>query len=190
MRMRTLVFCLCLFFALCSLNVEAQTEKKKPEVFTGNALITTTGAAGSSTRLTITIEEYTSGEDAMKFVNILKTEGPDGLRKVLEKVEKGWIAPTGKVRDSINFARSHTVEGGRIINIVKTRHLRFIEFALSAPRSRDYEFTFIQIKLDKEGKGDGYIFAGTKIEFDSNGKLVLEQRGTAPILIRGVKLKK
>jgi hypothetical protein len=160
-----------------------------PETFTGNAILTTTMAAGSTTRLTITINEYTSDEDIMKYVDTLKTEGQDGLRKVLEKVEKGWIAPTGKVRETINLARSRPVEGGRIINILKTRHLRFIEFARGTSRSREYEFTFIQLKIDEEGKGEGYMFAGTKIEFDSEGKLVLEQRGTVPITIRGVRLR-
>jgi len=197
MRQRTLIFSLsmllCLsFLTVCasSPDVETQTEKEGTEVFTGNALVTTTAAAGSTTRLTITIEEYTSDEDIMKYIDILKTDGPEGLRKVLEKVSMGWIAPTGKVRETLNLARSRPVEGGRLINIIKTRHLRFIEFAMSTPRSREYEFTFIQLKLDEEGNGEGYMFAGTKIEFDSEGKLVLEQRGTAPILIRGVSRRK
>ena len=160
------------------------------ETFTGSAIVTGTVAAGATTRLTITIEEYTSDEDIMKYIDILKNEGQDGVRKVLEKVEKGWIAPTGKVRDSINLARSRPIEGGRLISILKTRHLRFIEFARSTPRSREYEFTFIQLKVDEEGNGEGYMFAGTKIEFDKEGKLVLEQRGIDPIRIRGVKKRK
>ncbi len=197
MRQRTLIFSLCMllclsFLTVCasSTDVKTQAEKEGAEVFTGNALLTSTAAAGATTRLTITIEEYTSNEDIMKYIDILKTEGQDGLRKVLEKVEKGWIAPTGKVRDTLNLARSRPVEGGRLINILKTRHLRFIEFARSTARSREYEFTFIQLKLDEDGNGEGYIFAGTKIEFDKEGKLVFEQRGTAPILIRAVKLRK
>ena len=197
MRKRTWAFGLILLFGLSflsmctsSTDIETQTDRSAQEVFTGNALVTTTAAAGSTTRLTITINEYTSDEDIMKYIDILKTEGPEGLRKALEKVQKGWIAPTGRVRETINLARSRPVEGGRLINIIKTRHLRFIEFARSTPRSREYEFTFIQLKLDEEGNGEGYMFAGTKIEFDKDGKLVLEQRGTAPILIRGVSQRK
>lgn len=194
MKRRALIYSLCMmisvaFLAMCasSPGVETQAGENGAEVFTGNAIVTTTAAAGSTTRLTITIDEYTSDEDTMKLIEILKTEGPSGLRKALEKANKGWIAPTGKVRESINFVRSRPVEGGRLINIVKTRYLNFLEFALGAPRSREYEFTFIQLKLDEEGKGEGYMFAGTKIEFDSEGRLVFEQRGTAPILIRAVK---
>ncbi|UCE41407.1 MAG: hypothetical protein JSV17_18580 [Candidatus Aminicenantes bacterium] len=197
MRKRTMILSLCMFLCLgfltvctSSTNVETQADKSGQEVFTGNALLTTTAAGGATTRLTITIEEYTSDEDIMKYIDILKTEGPEGLRKVLEKVQKGWIAPTGKVRDTVNLARSRPFEGGRLINLLKTRHFKFIEFARSTPRSREYEFTFIQLKLDEEGNGEGYMFAGTKIEFDKEGKLVLEQRGTAPILIRGVNQRK
>ena len=126
-------------------------------------------------------------EDCAEEDTSTEEEGQAGLRKALEKVEKGWIAPTGGLRESINVARSRPIEGGRIINIIKTRYLRFVEFAASTPRSREYEFTFIQLKLDEEGKGEGYMFAGTKIEFDKDGKLVLEQRGTAPIIVRGVR---
>ena len=126
----------------------------------------------------------------MKYIDTLKTEGPEGLRRALEKVTKGYISTTGSVRETLNITRSRPVEGGRLINIIKTRHLRFIEFARSTPRSREYEFTFIQLKVDDNGNGEGYMFAGTKIEFDKDGKLVLEQRGTAPVMIQGVKQSK
>jgi hypothetical protein len=187
LKKRTIIFGLSLFLALGFLVVEAYSEETKPEVFTGNAVAT----GGPTTRLTITIDKYSNAEEAMKYIEILKNEGQAGLRKVLEKVSIGWIAPTGRVREAINFARSLPQEdGGRIINILKARYLQFIEFALSTPRSREYDFTFIQLKVDKEGNGEGYMFAGTKVEFNKEGKLVLEQRGTVPIRIRGVKLRK
>jgi len=194
MKKGALIYSLCSllcvgFLTMCtsSPGVETQAGGNGAEVFTGNAIVSTTVAGGGTTRLTITINEYTSDEDILKFVEILKTEGPSGLRNALEKVSAGWIAPTGRVRETINIARSRPVEGGRLINIVKTRYLNFLEFALGTPRSREYEFSFIQLKLDEEGRGEGYMFAGAKIEFDSEGKLVLEQRGTVPIQIRGVR---
>jgi hypothetical protein len=65
-----------------------------------------------------------------------------------------------------------------------------LEFALGTPRSRDYDITFIQLKIDENGKGEGFMFAGTKLKFDENNKLVLEQIGTSSIRLSSVKLKK
>jgi len=190
MKLKVMIFCLCSVFVLGVLNLKAFTQKKEKEVFTCNALVTTAPASGKTTRFTINIDEYTSDEDNLKYLNLLKTEGQKGLRKVLEKVSIGWIAPRAKTREMLNFARSHDVEGGRVINILKTRHINFMEMYVHTPRSREYDMTYIQLKIDENGEGEGYMFAGTKVEINSENKLVLEQRTTAPIRLQHVKLRK
>ena len=173
------------------LHVKAQeAEKKEPEVFTGNALLTTTMAAGASTFLTINIDEYTSDEDTSNYIEILKTKGQEDLRRALEKVQKGWISTPGKVREPLNFVRSRPVEGGgRIIFIVKTRYIKFMEFWLGTPRSRDYDMTVIVLKLDEKGEGEGSIYLGTKLAITPENVLDIEQRGLEPLLVRGLKQK-
>ena len=175
---------------MCAPNVVANIEKQDPEVFTCNALVVAAPGSPATTRLTITIDEYTSYEDTLKYLEILKTEGQAGLRKVMEEAEVGWIVPRGQLREPVNFARSIDVEGGRVINILKTRYLRFLEFALGTPRSRDYDMTFIQLKIDENGEGEGYMFAGTRLFINDENRLVLEQRGTTPVKLTSVKLKK
>jgi len=182
------IFCLCVVFVFGIFVVDALAQEK--EVFTCNALVTAAPGSPATTRLTITIEEYTSDEDTLKYLEILKADGQAGVRKVLEKIEKGWIVPRGQLREPVNFARSFNVEGGRVINIVKTRYLRFLEFALGTPRSRDYDLTFIQLKIDENGEGEGYMFAGTRLFINDENRLVIEQRGTTPIKLSSVKLKK
>jgi len=195
MRTKLLVLSICLIFLYggCSSagggDAELTAQGKAIETFTGYVMVVGGVASGESTRFTIKIREYTSDEDTLKYVNILKEQGQPALRAALEKVEVGWIAPTGQLQEPVNLARSHNVEGGRVINIVKTRYLHFLEFALGTPRSRDYDITFIQLKIDEKGVGDGVMFAGTKLMFDANDKLVLEQRGTTVIKINGVRLK-
>ncbi len=186
--------CMILIYASCATGekgaVELNTPDGKPEIFSGFVLVVGSPASGTTTRFTLTIQEYTSDEDTLKYATILKDQGQQAFREALEKVEAGWIAPTGQIREPVNVARSHNVEGGRVINIIKTRYLHFLEFALGTPRSRDYDITFIQLKIDENGEGEGFMFAGTKLMFDENNKLVLEQRGTSAIRISGVKLKK
>jgi hypothetical protein len=190
MNTKTAIICLVLFFVLCAPNVVANTEEQDPEVFTCNALVTAAPGSPATTRLTITIEGYTSDEDTLKYLEILKMEGQAGVRKALEKIQTGWLVPRGQLREPVNFARSINVEGGRIINIVKTRYLRFLEFALGTPRSRDYDITFIQLKIDENGEGEGYMFAGTRLFINDENQLVLEQRGTTPIKLNSVRLQK
>jgi hypothetical protein len=184
--------CLVLVYGGCASGgqTDAALTGSAVETFTGHALVTTTRASGATTRLTITIQEFTSDEDVQKYAAILKEQGQAAFRAALEKVTAGWVAPTGQVREPVNIARSHNVEGGRIINIVKTRYLRFLEFAYGTSRSRDYDITFIQLKVDEKGEGSGFMFAGTKLMFDEEGKLVLEQRGTVPIQINMVRSQK
>ena len=168
----------------------ANSSSQYADSFTGYVMVMGGVASGESTRFTVNIREYTSDEDALKYVNILKNQGQPALRAALEKVEVGWIAPTGQLQEVVNVARSHNVEGGRVINIVKTRYLHFLEFALGTPRSRDYDITFIQLKIDENGVGEGFMFAGAKLMFDENNKLVFEQRGVTVIKINGVRLRK
>ena len=188
MKLTVLICSLCLLFTFGDLN--AKEEKPEPEVFTCNALLTTTMAAGATARLTISIDSYTPMEEIAKYVNILKEKGPRELRIALEKVKRGWIAPARKTRETFSIARSIPIQGGgRYINILKTRALRFIELYHSS-RSTEYEFTLIQLKLDDKGHGEGVILAGTKIEFNKEGKIVLEYRGIEPIQVRNVRQRK
>jgi len=154
MKRKIVFYGLCVISVLGILSLEALSQEK--EVFVCNALMAAAPGSPATTRLTITINDYSSIEDAQKYLEILKTEGQAGIRKALEKVEAGWIVPRGQLREPVNFARSIKVEGGRIINIVKTRYLRFLEFALGTPLSRDYDITFIQLKIDENGEVDLY----------------------------------
>ncbi|MFA9453514.1 MAG: hypothetical protein ACERK6_06305 [Candidatus Aminicenantaceae bacterium] len=190
MKTRVMIMCLGLFLIMGTLNLEGVSQGGEKEVFVCNALVTAAPGSPATTRLTITIDGYSSDEDRQKYLEILKTDGQPGLRKALENVEVGWVVPRGQLREPVNFARSNKVEGGRIINIVKTRYLRFLEFALGTPQSRDYDITFIQLKIDENGEGEGYMFAGTRLFINDENRLVLEQRGTTPIKLSSVRLQK
>ena len=188
MRQFFSVFCLCLVVVFGARANDASAQEK--EVFTCNAMAASALRSPATTRLTITIDEYSTYEDAQKYLELLRTDGQAGLRKVMEKVQVGGIVPRGQLREPINFARSIKVDGGRIINILKTRYLRFMEFALGTPRSRDYDMTFIQLKINEDGEGEGYMFAGTRFFINDENRLVVEQRGTTAIKLTNVKLQK
>ena len=186
MKIRSVLICLSAFLVSGALGFDVLAQGK--EVFTCNALVSANPGAARTTRLTITINEYTTDEERLQYLDLLKAGGQEAVRKALENVEVGQIVPRGQLREPINFARSYTVDGGRVINILKVRYLRFLEFALGTPQSRDYNLTFIQLKINEDGEGEGFMFAGTRIFINEENRLVLEQRGTTPIRLSSVRL--
>ena len=157
------------------------------EVFICTALSTSADQGGSRKELTIQIEEFTSDEEILKYMEILKTGGQDTLKVDIDKADKGSIYSRGETRERFNFARSRPTQKGRLITIISSRDFRIREFGASASRSREFRYTFIYLQLDEKGEGNGYMFPGTKIEFDSKGRLILEQIGADAVALQRVR---
>ena len=160
------------------------------EVFTCTAYSTSNPQARSRIKLTINIDEFTSDDEIIEYIGVLNSGGQEKLKLALEKVDKGWIQPRGEVRETFNFARSRPVQDGRFIGIVSSRDFRNVDYGASAKRSREFRYTFIYLKLDEKGEGSGYMFPGTRVQFDPEGHLVLEQIGADAVTLSRVKLKK
>ena len=69
------------------------------------------------------------------------------------------------------------------------RYIGFNE-ARNQPRSIDYPFSLIEIRVDKDGKGQGKMAVATKIDFDKDKKVVqIENYGSEPVRLNEVKVK-
>jgi hypothetical protein len=59
--------------------------------------------------------------------------------------------------------------------------------AVYQPRWRDYDVTFIVLDLDAEGKGEGQLAMGVRLDVDHEKKqLVIENFGTEPVRLMSV----
>ena len=59
------------------------------------------------------------------------------------------------------------------------------------PRTVDYPFTLIEVRLNKDGKGQGKMAYATKITFDKNKKTIeLENYSSEPVRLNEVTLEK
>ena len=86
----------------------------------------------------------------------------------------------GKVRDN------YDLPDGRRIIIATDRPMGFVE-ASRQPRSADYEFLLIEIRLGPDGKGEGKLAAAAKIEYSKEDKTVeVENYGTEPVRLTEV----
>jgi hypothetical protein len=81
-------------------------------------------------------------------------------------------------------------DGGYRIGIATDRYIGMWE-ARNQPRTIDYPFSLIEIRLGSDGKGVGKMAVATKIDFDKKKKqLVLENYSSEPVRLNEVKIEK
>lgn len=177
---KILVLSAVLAIGFCQLMAEpgSSQEKKKREHYSATAVGTGGGIGGKTLPLDIYIDDYTTDEEAAELANVLKESGQDALRRTLEKLKKGRIAPSGSVGNDIAVIRLKPMESGkgkRII-LLSARVMPWLELYVGG-RSRDYNLSWLVLDLDEEGKGQGSVIVGAKLQFTEDGKLDIESYG-------------
>ena len=177
---------MAILLMLLAVGVYAQTNLQ-PERFTANA-VSTSPEYGTGQRIVeITVDRWSPNAERERLVTALQTKGPDELLKQLQKNK-----PLGRIRtpDSLGYdlryaQQTPLPEGGRMIVIATDRPIGFWE-ATQHPRSFDYRFTVIQMKLDREGNGTGTLSYATRITAHENNVIELEDFATQPIMLNNI----
>ena len=180
---------MAILLMLLAVGVYAQTNLQ-PERFTANA-VSTSPEYGTGQRIVeITVDRWSPNAERERLVTALQTKGPDELLKQLQKNK-----PLGRIRtpDSLGYdlryaQQTPLPEGGRMIVIATDRPIGFWE-ATQHPRSFDYRFTVIQMKLDREGNGTGTLSYATRITAHENNVIELEDFATQPITLNNIHAK-
>lgn len=175
---------------------DAQQEARKPalEIFTASIVDTESRDPGEKERgdlIHLIIERWSTEEERQALVQAFEQKGADGLVSALRKAER-----LGTMRKSI--ARSWdihyavqvpTADGGRRIIVGTDRWLDYWE--TNREEKESYPFTLIELRLDKEDKGDGRVAPATKISRSKDGKhFELEHYSSEPLLLRDVRKQK
>jgi len=170
---------------LLSPAVSAQNEKER---FTGFAINMNSGP--STAVLDFEISRWSTDAERDQLLAILKEEKnpTDKLLRALQKLPKvGFIRTQKSLGWDLHYARQHPLdEGGRQIVLATDRPIGFWE-ARNQPRSIDYPFTILEMRLDKNDQGTGKILVGTKIYIDKNNNLVLENYSQQPVMFNEIK---
>src|SRR4029078_11477184 len=78
-------------------------------------------------------------------------------------------------------------EGGSRVVLITDRRIGFWE-AANQPRSVDYPFTVIELRLNRDGEGEGKMSIATKIIMEREANIVtLENYETSPVRLTNVK---
>ena len=172
---------------LLAVGAYAQTNQQ-PERFTANAVSTSPQYGTGQQIVEITIDRWSPNAERERLVSALQTKGSDELLKQLQKNR-----PVGRIRtpDSLGYdlryaQQTPLPEGGRMVVIATDRPIGFWE-ATRRPRSIDYPFTVIQMKIDRDGKGTGTMSYATRIVAHENNVIELEDFATQPIMLNNIK---
>jgi hypothetical protein len=177
----------------------AQTGGERLEI-TAFAVNMSNIATGSTAVVQIDIDKWSTPEEREHLITTMLEKGSDALLRELQKVPvKGrFRIPSARRPDPHQLALGHDIrytrqgplpDGGRRIVFLTDRYIGFQE-ARNQPRTIDYPFTLIEIRVDKEGKGQGKAAVATKISFDKAKKQVeLENYSSEPVRLNEVRVK-
>ncbi len=160
------------------------------EEYTGTIQGVGGSMGGISRPFTLVIDSYTSNAEATRAVQILESQGQDGLQKEIGKQKLGTFAVSGQLGRDLNFVQESQGAGGRRVTILFERWLNMFEVRYGT-RSEDYPFTYIELFVDRSGKGEGTIIPAARIYFDKKqqNQLNVESFGIYPARLSGVKLR-
>ena len=159
------------------------------ERFIANAVNMNRGAAGN---IEIVVERWSTDANRDKLMKVMMDKGPDKLLDVLQDMPRmGYFRAPGQVGIDIHFARRiPQPEGGERVVLVTDRRIGFWE-AANQPRSIDYPFTVIELRLNRDGEGEGKMSLATKIIADKDNNIVtLENYDIQPVMLNNVKRQK
>jgi hypothetical protein len=174
--------------ALLSLAVSAQT-MGTPERYTASAMNLNNGAAGN---IDITVERWSSDKQRDALMAVMLQKGPEKLLDALQDMPRmGHFGAPGNLSWDIHFARKVPLpDGGERVVLITDRKIGFWE-AANQPRSIDYPFTVIELRLNRDGEGEGKMSVATKVIADKEHNIVsLENYDTQPVRLTNVRREK
>jgi hypothetical protein len=136
----------------------------------------------------ITIDRWSTQAEQQSLANAVLEKGPEDILRLLQKMPStGRIRTPGRLGYTLRYAHEERFEGGRRIFILTDRPIDVRE-AIGRPRSIDYPFTFVEMRLDAKGEGEGKMSIAARIVADPDTRTIeLENYSTQPVDLRSVK---
>jgi hypothetical protein len=160
-----------------------------PAKYVATAVDMNRGAAGT---IEIAVDRWSSDKDRDRLMTVLMEKGPEKLLDVLQDMPRmGYFRAPGNLGWDIHFARMIPLpDGGERVVLVTDRRIGFWE-ASRQPRSIDYPFTVIELRLNRDGEGEGKLSIATKIIPDKENNIVtLENYAIQPVQLTTVRREK
>jgi hypothetical protein len=147
---------------------------------------------GQSVVLDINVFRWSTDAEREKLLTTLQEFGRDKLIDELMKIRPvvGYFKAPNSVGYDLYYARQTPLpDGGQQITLATNRRVSVRE-AASAQRSLQYQLTFIELRIGKDGKGEGKMVPAAKISWDTKKKAIeIENYRALPIDLVNCKAK-
>ena len=144
---------------------------------------------GQSGTVEIQIDRLSRPAERAILIAALRDGGSEALAKALENAKVvGSIRTPDHVGLDLHYASERpTDDGGRRILLATDRRIGFWE-AANQDLSTRYPFTVIELRLDREGHGEGRMSIATKItESPDKDQIELENYTSEPVRLQDVR---
>ncbi|HZF07327.1 MAG TPA: hypothetical protein VFE33_00915 [Thermoanaerobaculia bacterium] len=178
-----------LMIVLAATLAMATTPMPRPGVhsehFTG-ALANLALGARFTQPFTLTVDRYSTEADLQRWNDILVTRGPYALRDELWKQEDGHLSVGGRLGYPVAAVVSRETPAGRTLLVLFNRPLRNFEVS-RLTRSSKYQFSYIELNLDRNDQGNGELIAAAKLRPTGGNNLEVESLGVQPFRLLDVR---
>lgn len=157
--------------------------------YTAFAVNMGTPGRGGAGQVEFVVERWSTDAERDRLMQTLFDKGPEKLLETLQDMPRvGYFRTPNSIGYDIHFARKRPGEdGGEIITLATDRYINFWE-ATNRPRTIDYPFTVVEIRMGKNGEGEGKLSLATKITGSKEGQMItLENYQSQPVLLTKVK---
>ena len=145
-------------------SLAAQQRPSATEEFSANFTnIGNVGATGA-TPVIIRITRWTGDDDQIRLMQVLEKDGNEAFTRELQRMKQvGSIGVPQALAYPILYARQTPIkDGGRKITMITDRPMTFEERTGSSI-SRDYPLTWIEMTLNKDDRGEGYVVLAARM---------------------------
>lgn len=170
------------------LTVSVPTQPALPLRLTAVAVNMSNVGRPGPFRVDISVTRWSTEAERKGLLTTFFEKGPDKLLDTLQDVEPvGRINAPGALGWDLRFAlHQPEPEGGSRIVLVTDRPVTFWE-ARNRPRTVDYPFTLIELRLKRDGTGEGKASVATKITYNKSTQTVeLENYASEPLRLTNV----
>ena len=188
LRSLTTIAALVSSAAVLTIAASAQT-MGTPERYSASAININNGQAGN---IDITVNRWSNDKQRDALIAVMLNKGPEKLLDALQDMPAvGHFGAPGNLSWDIHFARKVPLpDGGERVVLITDRRIGFWE-AANQPRSIDYPFTVIELRLNRDGEGEGKMSIATKIIHDKKENMItLENYETSPVRLTNVRREK
>jgi len=186
---KTVGLTLTAFLFLAGAGIAAARDEKPIERFTAFAAALGTGQTGV---VHIDIYRWSTDEERERLLTTLQEFGPDKLLDALEKVRPpvGTIRTATSLSYDLYYARNNpSPDGSRRVILATNRPVSFRELRDNSRRLQ-YQFTLLEIHIDKNGKGEGKLVPAAKVSWDKEAKKIeIENYNALPVDLLNVTAK-